>query len=71
MVDLCKAFDKMNHYALFRTLLHRKCSVQLINIFVHWFNISVTVLSGRYVLRLLQTATAARQGVVLSVNLLQ
>jgi len=45
MVDLSKAFDKMNHHALFLKLLNRKFSVQLINIIVHWFNISAPVLN--------------------------
>jgi len=72
MVDLSKAFDKMNRHALFLKLLNRKFPVQLINIIVHWFNISATYVkwgdrfSGFFRLR-----SGVRQGGELSPYFLQ
>jgi hypothetical protein len=67
MVDLSKAFDKMNHHALFIKLSKRNFPAQLMNIFERWFSISATCvkwggcLSHPFVLR-----SGVRQGGVLS-----
>ena len=41
-VDLSKAFDKMNHYVLFIRLMERRLPVELLNLLVLWFGMSVT-----------------------------
>jgi hypothetical protein len=41
-LDLSKAFDRMNHYALLIKLMNRKLPVQLLTILETWFSISVT-----------------------------
>jgi len=41
-VDLSKAFYKMNHYALFLKLLKRKLPILITDIFLHWFEASLT-----------------------------
>jgi hypothetical protein len=67
MIDLCKAFDKMNHYALFLKLLNRRFPIQLINIFVLWFNISATRIKwGGCLSHFFKLRSGVRQGGVLS-----
>ena len=41
-LDLSKAFDRMNHYALLIKLMERKLPLQLLAVFERWFNVSVT-----------------------------
>ena len=41
-LDLSKAFDRMNHYALLLKLMDRRLPNQLLTIFELWFSISVT-----------------------------
>lgn len=66
-LDLTKAFDKMNHFALFIKLMERNFPSQLLNIFIQWFQISLTCVrwDGHYsfFFRLL---AGVRQGGVLS-----
>jgi len=41
-LDLSKAFDRMNNYALLIKLMDRKLPIQLLTISELWFSISVT-----------------------------
>jgi hypothetical protein len=41
-IDLTKAFDKVDHYALFITLMKRHIPVNLLDILVHWFKNSLS-----------------------------
>ena len=41
-LDLSKAFDRMNHFALFIKLMNRKLPVQLLTLLEIWFSVSVT-----------------------------
>jgi len=41
-LDLSKAFDRMNHYALFIKLMDRKLPNELLSLLEQWFSISVT-----------------------------
>jgi hypothetical protein len=67
MVDLSKAFDKMNHYALFLKLLNRKFPVQLIDIFVQWFSGSFSCVKwGDSLSHFFRLRSGVRQGGVLS-----
>ena len=38
-LDMSKAFDRVNHYALFIKLMDRNVPVALINILIHWYGI--------------------------------
>jgi len=37
-IDLSKAFDKVNHHALFIKLMRRNLHVELLDILENWFN---------------------------------
>jgi len=41
-LDLSKAFDRTNHYALLIRLMHRNLPVQLLTVLELWFRVSVT-----------------------------
>ena len=41
-LDLSKAFDRMNHFALFIKLINRNTPVNLLAVIEKWFAISVT-----------------------------
>jgi exonuclease III len=66
-LDLSKAFDRMNHYALLIKLIDRKLPNKVLSILESWFSISVTCVKwvGKlsYFFRLL---AGVRQGGVLS-----
>jgi len=49
-LDLSKAFDRMNHYALFIKLMDRMFPNELLAILENWFSISVTCVKwGKHV----------------------
>ena len=67
MIDLSKAFDKVNHYALFLKLFDRKFPIELLNIFIQWFEASATCVKwGTCFSDFFKLLTGVRQGGVLS-----
>lgn len=67
LLDLTKAFDKMNHSALLSKLLQRRCPVQLISIFEQWFQTATTCVKwGGSFSHFFHLQTGVRQGGVLS-----
>jgi hypothetical protein len=66
-LDLSKAFDRMNHYALFIKLMERKLPVQLLILLETWFRVSVTCVKWNgHVSHFFQLIVGVRQGGVLS-----
>jgi len=66
-LDLSKAFDRTNHYALLIKLMHRNLPVQLLTILELWFSISATCVSWNGHFSALYSLTVGvRQGGVLS-----
>ena len=66
-VDLSKAFDKMNHFALFIKLMERRLPNQLLNIFIMWFDMSFTCVRwGGHYSFYFRLVAGVRQGGVLS-----
>jgi len=66
-LDLSKAFDRMNHYALLTKLMDRKLPCELLDIFEYWFTISVTCIKWYGCVSTFFKLTAGvRQGGVLS-----
>jgi len=67
LLDLSKAFDKMNHFALYIKLMNRSIPVQAFSVLEHWFSLCLScvkwgsVISYFYVLK-----SGVRQGGVLS-----
>ena len=69
-LDLSKAFDRMNHYALFLKLMDRNVPINLLSIFEVWFAISKTCVKwNNYVSAFFNLAAGVRQGGVLSPTL--
>jgi hypothetical protein len=66
-LDLSKAFDRMNHYALFNKLMDRNYPNELLSIFESWFRASITCVKWeRYVSNFFHLLSGVRQGGVLS-----
>jgi len=66
-LDLSKAFDKMNHYALLNKLMDRKFPNEILNILQQWFSVSFTCVKWMgYVSHFFSLSAGVRQGGVLS-----
>jgi len=66
-LDLSKAFDRMNHYALFIKLMDRKLPNELLSLLEQWFSISVTCVRWRSCYsHFFSLLACVRQGGVLS-----
>ena len=66
-VDLSKAFDRTNHYALFIKMMQRNLPVQLLTLTEFWFSVSVACVNWKGHFSAFYSITAGvRQGGVLS-----
>jgi len=66
-LDLSKAFDRTNHYALLTKLMERKLPNEILNILEQWFNISITCVKwNACVSSFFRLMAGVRQGGVLS-----
>ena len=66
-LDLSKAFDRMNHYALLDKLIDRKVPNELLSILECWFRVSITCVRWlRHVSPFFRLLSGVRQGGVLS-----
>jgi len=66
-LDLSKAFDRMNHYALFIKLMDRNLPNELLSLLEQWFSISVTCVRWRSCYsHFFSLLACVRQGGVLS-----
>ena len=52
LLDLSKAFDKMDHSALYLKLMDRSIPVQILSVFENWFPYVCHVLSGGQLYRI-------------------
>jgi len=67
-LDLSKAFDRMNHYALLIKLMDRRLPNEILNILELWFNTSVTCVkwNGSVAHIFFRLLAGVRQGGILS-----
>ena len=66
-LDLSKAFDRMNHYALFNKLMDRNYPNEILSILESWFCASITCVKWvRHVSNFFNLLSGVRQGGVLS-----
>ena len=66
-LDLSKAFDKMNHYALFIKLMNKKLPCEILSILERWFSVTVTCVKWNgSVSHFFKLTAGVRQGGVLS-----
>ena len=69
-LDASKAFDKINHYILFRKLLDRKTPIVLVRILLFWYtNQTMCVKWGSCISRYFYVSNGVRQGEILSPKL--
>ena len=67
IVDLSKAFDKMNHHALFLKLMERKIPCNLLCVLEKWFAVSISCVKwGSSYSNFFRLLCGVRQGGVLS-----
>jgi len=67
LLDLSKAFDKMNHYALFIKLMNRSIPIQALSVLENWFSLCLSCVKwGSVMSYFYELKTGARQGGVLS-----
>ena len=66
-LDLSKAFDRMNHYALLLKLMKRDFPLQLLSILETWFAVAITCVKwNEYCSSFFRLSVGVRQGGVLS-----
>ena len=69
-LDASKAFDKINHYILFRKLLDRKTPIVLVRILLFWYtNQTMCMKWGSCISRYFYVSNGVRQGGILSPKL--
>ena len=69
-LDASKAFDKINHFKLFRKLLDRKTSIVIVRIILFWYSKqTVCIKWGRCISGFLSISNGVRQGGILSPKL--
>ena len=66
-LDLSKAFDRVNHYALYVKLMERYIPTELLSVLEQWFSIAVTCVKfNGHVSKFFSLRAGVRQGGVLS-----
>ena len=66
-LELSKAFDKVNHFALFSKLMARNVPVLLLKLAEHWFSLASTCVKwGGHVMHFFKVFAGVRQGGLLS-----
>ena len=67
LLDLSKAFDKMNHYAMYIKLMNRLIPVQVLKVLENWFSLCLSCVKwGSVKSYFYELETGVRQGGVLS-----
>ena len=67
LLDLSKAFDKMDHYALYLKLMDRSIPVQILNVLQNWFSLCMLCVKwGSVMSHFYELKAGVRQGGVLS-----
>jgi len=70
LLDLSKAFDKMDHSALYLKLMDRSIPVHILNVLQNWFSLCMpSVKWGSVMSHFYELKAGVRQGGVLSPNL--
>ena len=67
LLDLSKAFDKMDHFALYLKLMDRSLPVQILSVLEKWFSLCLSCVKwGSVMSNYYELKTGVRQGGVLS-----
>ena len=67
LLDLSKAFDKINHYILFIKLMNRSIPTQALSVLENWFSLCLSCVKwGSVMSYFYELKTGVRQGGVLS-----
>ena len=67
LIDVAKAFDKINHSVLLIKLMHRRLPLALIKLFEYWYSITYNVVRwGNALSSLYKMQSGVRQGSVIS-----